>query len=165
MVRGTRKENLDKEFITVHRDTCLKVIKMLKVATAEGIHDFLKKREVVERTSQQIAEIFNSMILDNAVIEVKSTGLGECHSIPVGSVCYRTTSGVALGADPKTIAPMASIPCGACSRISQCTPNGDISPTNVCNMQFCIFIDMSLLWCVVMTRNVIFGNFKLFFLR
>ncbi|WMV47521.1 hypothetical protein MTR67_040906 [Solanum verrucosum] len=120
--------NLDKEFITVLRDTCLKVIQMLKVATAEGIHDFLKKRKVVECTSQQIAEILKSMVLDNAVIEVKSIGLGEYHSIPVGSVCYRTASGVALEADPKTIAPMASIPCGACSRINQCTPNGVISP-------------------------------------
>lgn len=120
--------NLDKEFITVLRDTCLKVIEMMKVATAEGIHDFLKKRKVVECTSQQVAEILNSMVLDNAVIEVKSTGLGEYHSIPVGSVCYRTASGVALGTGPKTIGSMASIPCGACPRISLCSPNGIISP-------------------------------------
>ncbi|CAN4112525.1 unnamed protein product [Withania somnifera] len=120
--------NLDKEFITVLRDTCLKVVEMLKVATAEGIHDFLKKRKVVECTSQQVAEILNSMVLDNAVIEVKSTGLGEYHSIPVGSVCYRTASGVALGTGPKTVGSMASIPCGACPRISQCSPNGIISP-------------------------------------
>ncbi|XP_055811848.1 uncharacterized protein LOC129881766 [Solanum dulcamara] len=114
---------LDKEFITVLRDTCLKVIEMLKVSTAEGIHDLLKKRKVIECTSQQVAEILNSMVLDNAIIEVKSSGLGEYHSIPVGSVCYRTASGVT-----KTIGPMASIPCGACSRISLCTPNGVISP-------------------------------------
>lgn len=120
--------NLDKEFITVLRDTCLKVIEMMKVATAEGIHDFLKKRKVVECTSQQVAEILNSMVLDNAVIEVKSTGLGEYHSIPVGSVCYRTASCVALGTGPKTIGSMASIPCGACPRISLCSPNGIISP-------------------------------------
>lgn len=120
--------NLDKEFITVLRDTCFKVIELLKVATVEGIHNFLKKRKVVECTSQQIAEILNSMVLDNAIIEVKSTGLGEYHPIPVGSVCYRTASGVALGTGPKTIGPMASIPCGACPRISQCSPNGVISP-------------------------------------
>ncbi|PHU21484.1 hypothetical protein BC332_06591 [Capsicum chinense] len=119
---------LDKEFITVLRDTCLKVIEMMKVATAEGIHDFLKKRKVVECTSQQVAEILNSMVLDNAIIEVKSTGLGEYHSIAVGSVCYRSASGVALGTGPKTIGQMASIPCGACPRISLCTPNGIISP-------------------------------------
>ncbi|KAK4716279.1 hypothetical protein R3W88_014617 [Solanum pinnatisectum] len=65
--------NLDKEFITVLRDTCLKVIQMLKVATAEGTHDFLKKRKVVECTSQQIAETLNSIVLDNAIIEIKST--------------------------------------------------------------------------------------------
>ncbi|PHT86296.1 hypothetical protein T459_08402 [Capsicum annuum] len=102
---------LDKEFITVLRDTCLKVIEMMKVATAEGIHDFLKKRKVVECTSQQVAEILNSMVLDNAIIEVKSTGLGEYHSIAVGSVCYRSASGAAFGTGPKTIGQMASIPC------------------------------------------------------
>ncbi|XP_019253862.1 PREDICTED: DNA-directed RNA polymerase III subunit rpc6-like [Nicotiana attenuata] len=80
--------NLDKEFITVLRDACLKVIELLKVATVEGIHNFLKKRKVVECTSQQIVEILNSMVLDNAIIEVKSTGLGEYHSIPVRLVCY-----------------------------------------------------------------------------
>ncbi|KAK4737594.1 hypothetical protein R3W88_001291 [Solanum pinnatisectum] len=73
------------------------------------------------------------MYPDNAIIEVKSTRLGEYHSIPVGSVCYRTASGVALGADPKTTAPMALIPCGSCSWINQCTPNGVISP------QICVY--------------------------
>ncbi|XP_006366884.1 DNA-directed RNA polymerase III subunit rpc6 [Solanum tuberosum] len=118
---------LDKEFITVLRETCLKVIGMMKVATVEGIHDFLKKRKVVECcTSQQVGEILNSMVLDDAIIEVKSTGLGEYHSIPIGSACYRIAVGDTSG--PKTIGPMASIPCGACPRISVCTPDGIISP-------------------------------------
>ncbi|XP_060180938.1 uncharacterized protein LOC132610636 [Lycium barbarum] len=120
--------NLDKEFITILRDTCLRVIAKQTVATTEGIHDFLKHRQVAECTRQQVAEILNSMVLDNAIIEVKSTGLGEYHSIPVGTVCYRTASGAALGTGPKTIGPMASIPCGACPSISLCTPNGIISP-------------------------------------
>ncbi|MCD7452843.1 hypothetical protein HAX54_018284 [Datura stramonium] len=88
----------------------------------------MKKRKVVECTSQQVAEILNSVVLDNAVIEVKSTGLGEYHSIPIGSVCYRIAAVDALGTGPKTIGPMASIPCGACPRISLCTPDGIISP-------------------------------------
>uniref|UniRef100_M1BZN6 Protein kinase domain-containing protein n=2 Tax=Solanum tuberosum TaxID=4113 RepID=M1BZN6_SOLTU len=59
----------DKEFITVLRETCLKVLGMMKVATVDGIHDFLKKRKVVECcTSQQVGEILNSMVLDDAII-------------------------------------------------------------------------------------------------
>ncbi|KAJ8549062.1 hypothetical protein K7X08_032769 [Anisodus acutangulus] len=63
--------NLDKEFITGLRDLCLKVVEVLKVATAEGIHDFLKKRQAAKCTNQQVAEILNSMVLDNAVIEIQ----------------------------------------------------------------------------------------------
>ncbi|PHU28884.1 hypothetical protein BC332_00977 [Capsicum chinense] len=77
---------LDEEFITGLRKACLKVLEIMKVATVEGIYEFLKKRKVVECTSQQVGEILNAMVLDDAVIEVKSTGLGEYHNIPVGSV-------------------------------------------------------------------------------
>ncbi|PHT58669.1 hypothetical protein CQW23_01032 [Capsicum baccatum] len=87
---------LDEEFITGLRKACLKVLEIMKVATVEGIYEFLKKRKVVECTSQQVGEILNAMVLDDGVIEVKSTGLGEYHNIPVGSVCYRTVAGEML---------------------------------------------------------------------
>ncbi|KAM3397335.1 hypothetical protein P3S68_000847 [Capsicum galapagoense] len=87
---------LDEEFITGLRKACLKVLEIMKVATVEGIYEFLKKRKVVECTSQQVGEILNAMVLDDAVIEVKSTGLGEYHNIPVGSVCYLTVAGEML---------------------------------------------------------------------
>uniref|UniRef100_A0A5B7AYA9 Putative DNA-directed RNA polymerase III subunit RPC6-like n=1 Tax=Davidia involucrata TaxID=16924 RepID=A0A5B7AYA9_DAVIN len=121
--------NLDTAFISVLKDSCLKIIRKLKVATLEGISDFFKRNKIttVECTTPQIAEILRSMVLDNEIIEVKSTGLGEYASIPIGTVCYRCAAGMGPGQGPK-IGAMASIPCGVCPRISQCTPDGIISP-------------------------------------
>lgn len=122
--------NLDKELIGVLKGLCLKIINSKKAATVEGVYDFLKKSKVTtfDCTDQQIGEILNSMVLDNEIIEVKSTGLGEYHSIPVGTVCYRVAKG-AGGGESLKIGAMASIPCGMCPRISQCTPDGVISPS------------------------------------
>ncbi|KAL3534144.1 hypothetical protein ACH5RR_002605 [Cinchona calisaya] len=122
--------NLDKELINVLKGLCLKIINSQKVVTVDGVYDFLKKHKVTtfDCTKQQIAEILNSMVLDNEIIEVKSTGLGEYHSFPIGTICYRIASGAGLGKGLK-IGAMASIPCGMCPRISQCTPDGIISPS------------------------------------
>lgn len=121
---------LDKDFIGILKDLCLKIIGKLKVATAEGVYEFFKRNKIakVEVSSQQIAEILRSMVLDNEILEVKSTGLAEYHSIPIGEVCYRCVTGVGIGQAQKTGA-MASIPCGVCPRISMCTPDGIISPS------------------------------------
>ncbi|CAH9102520.1 unnamed protein product [Cuscuta europaea] len=122
--------NLDKGLISELKGTCEKVIKRLQVTTAEGVFDFLKQRKALNMgTSAQIGEILRSLVLDNAIIEVKSTGMGEYHSIPVGAVCYRTASGAA-GMDSKIVSAMTLIPCGVCPRINDCTPDGIISPSN-----------------------------------
>ncbi|CAL5401287.1 unnamed protein product [Camellia sinensis] len=120
---------LDQEFIAVLKDSCSKIIRKLKVVTAEGISDFIKRNKIttIECKTHQIEEILKSMVLDNEIFEVKSTGLGEYHSIPIGTACYRSSTGMGLGQGPK-IGAMASIPCGVCPRISQCTPDGIISP-------------------------------------
>ncbi|KAL2475756.1 DNA-directed RNA polymerase [Abeliophyllum distichum] len=70
-------------------------IRVQKVATLERVYEDLKKQRVVnfDISSQQVSEILNSMVLDNEIIEVKSTGLGEYYSIPIGTVCYRFDSG------------------------------------------------------------------------
>nr|GMD16880.1 DNA-directed RNA polymerase III subunit RPC6-like [Ipomoea batatas] len=120
--------NLDKELINILKETCLKVINKLHVTTADGIFDFLKDRKAINCTLGQISEILRSMVLDNSIIEVKSSGLGEYHSIPVGATCYRIIASVGTGADQKMGSAMASIPCGVCPRISECTPDGIISP-------------------------------------
>lgn len=119
--------NLDIQYIRGLRESCLKIIKKWKVATTDGISEFITRNKITKAdcTRQQIEEILSSMVLDNEIIEVKSTGLGEYHSIPIGSDCYRAASGMGLGVK---IGAMASIPCGVCPRINQCTPDGIISP-------------------------------------
>ncbi|GJZ52229.1 DNA-directed RNA polymerase III subunit RPC6-like protein [Tanacetum coccineum] len=119
--------NLDTAFIEQLKDLCLKVIRKLKVATAGGVHDFFKANRLTNTdcTSQQISEILKSMVFDNMIIDVKSTGLEEYHKIPVGQECYRCIPG-----DNKPITgAMVTIPCGVCPRIRQCTPDGLISPS------------------------------------
>ncbi|XP_076909696.1 uncharacterized protein LOC143567061 [Bidens hawaiensis] len=121
---------LDVAYVDQLKDLCLKIIRRLKVATADGVYDFFKANRLThtECTSQQIVEILRSMVLDNMIIDVKSTGLGEYHSIPVGQVCYRCSVGDANQGGPKAGA-LVSIPCGVCPRIRQCTPDGLISPS------------------------------------
>ncbi|KDP37096.1 hypothetical protein JCGZ_06152 [Jatropha curcas] len=120
--------NLDTMFIGVLKDQCKKQIEKLKVATVEAVTDFINRTGVstVHLTKQQIEEILKALVLDNKVTEVKSNGMGEFASIPVGKVCYKSI-GKGSSGDPK-IGAMASIPCGVCPRIKHCTPNGIISP-------------------------------------
>ncbi|KAI8554405.1 hypothetical protein RHMOL_Rhmol05G0096300 [Rhododendron molle] len=120
---------LDIEYIHVLRESCLRILKKMKVATTEGISEFITRNKITKAdcTRQQIEEILSSMVLDNEIIEVKSTGLGEYHKIPIGTDCYRAASGMGLGQGAK-IGAIASIPCGICPRINQCTPDGIISP-------------------------------------
>ncbi|KAL4579124.1 hypothetical protein LXL04_015260 [Taraxacum kok-saghyz] len=120
---------LDTDFIEVLKNTSIKIIRKLKVVTDEGLYDFIKKNKVVrtECTSQQISEILRALVLDNMIIDVKSTGIGEYHGIPIGKICYRCPVGD-LGQSLKAGA-MVSIPCGVCPRIRECTPGGLISPT------------------------------------
>ncbi|KAL0312153.1 UNVERIFIED_CONTAM: putative DNA-directed RNA polymerase III subunit rpc6 [Sesamum radiatum] len=122
--------NLDKELINILKQLCLRYLRVQKVATLEGVHNDLKKNRVVtfEISCQQVGEILNSMVLDNDIIEVKSTGLGDYHSIPIGTICYRFPSGAGAGKGPR-LGAFASIPCGACPRINLCTPDGVISPS------------------------------------
>ena len=105
--------NLDKELIGVLKGLCLKIINSKKVATVEGVYDFLTKSKVTtfDCTNQQIAEVLNSMVLDNEDIEVKSTGVGEYHSITIGTVWYRIAKGAGLG-ERLQVRAMAPIPCG-----------------------------------------------------
>ncbi|KAK1430788.1 hypothetical protein QVD17_13801 [Tagetes erecta] len=119
-----------KEFINQVKDICLKIVKELKVTTADGVYNvFIKEHKLtkVELSRQQISEILGVMVLENLIIEVKSTGYGEYRSVPVGDVCYRCHEGnVNHGSD---VGAMSSIPCGVCPRIRECTPDGLVSPS------------------------------------
>ncbi|KAJ6944985.1 hypothetical protein NC651_000118 [Populus alba x Populus x berolinensis] len=121
--------SLDTEFIESLRQLCKRQIEKKGVATLEEVTDMINSYPAfnVEVTKQQIEEILRTLILDNAIMEVKSNGMGEFASIPFGKVCYRYISKGALGGEPKAGA-LASIPCGVCPRISHCTPDGIISP-------------------------------------
>ncbi|RVX15651.1 Protein transport protein Sec61 subunit alpha [Vitis vinifera] len=122
--------NLDTEYIKILKETCVRVLSKLKVATAEGISESINKTGLcaTECSTQQIAEILRALVLDNEIMEVRSSGSGEFSSIPIGAVCYRCTNKGGLGGGGPTIGAMASIPCGVCPRITQCTPDGIISP-------------------------------------
>ncbi|KAL8475128.1 hypothetical protein ACS0TY_031523 [Phlomoides rotata] len=120
---------LDVEFIKMLKRFCLRQIKSRKVATVEGILTDLKKHNVVtfDISSQQVSEILESMVLENEIMEVKSTGLGDYHSIPIGKICYRAGFGIPKGGR------FASMPCGVCPVIGLCSPDGLISP-NCCDI-------------------------------
>ncbi|KAI9109557.1 hypothetical protein K1719_019611 [Acacia pycnantha] len=121
--------NLDKDFIDIVKRVCLKHIFIQKVATVDGILEWIKKNHAfrVEFTSHQIEEILQALVLDDQIVEMESTGFGEFASVPVGRVCYRCKNKRGPKGEPK-IGAMASIPCGVCPRISSCTPDGIISP-------------------------------------
>ncbi|XP_054814891.1 uncharacterized protein LOC129315312 [Prosopis cineraria] len=121
--------SLDVGFIDCVKAACLKEIPWPKVDTLDGILEGVQRKKYfnVELTSHQIEEILRALILDDEIVETKSTGFGDFASIPVGRVCYRRKRKSGSKEEPKTGA-MASIPCGVCPRISSCTPDGIISP-------------------------------------
>ncbi|GFP80581.1 DNA-directed RNA polymerase iii subunit rpc6 [Phtheirospermum japonicum] len=121
---------LDKPFIDSLKKVCFGFIRTQKVSTLDGVYLAVKKSGVVtvEIAKQQIGEIITSLVLDNEILEVKSTGLGDYYSIPMGTTCYRVASGGGAVRGPPT-GGFASIPCGACPRIRDCAVDGLISPS------------------------------------
>lgn len=116
---------LDVEFISILKSQCLKHIQMLKAATAEGISDSIHKSGLfkIKFGMNQIDDIVKVLVLEGEVEEVISTAQGDFSSVPFGRVCYRRRREVVV----KTGA-FSSMPCGVCPRISDCTPDGIISP-------------------------------------
>ncbi|XP_031372866.1 DNA-directed RNA polymerase III subunit RPC6 [Punica granatum] len=121
---------LDTAFIDLLKERCLIHISSLKVATVDMISDAIKRSKIfhAECSSQQIGEILRTLVLDNEILEVKSTGLGEFTCIPIGRVCFKLARKPGSAKEPKAYA-MASIPCGVCPRIEYCSPDGIIKPS------------------------------------
>ncbi|KAK7263190.1 hypothetical protein RJT34_30776 [Clitoria ternatea] len=126
---------LDTQFIQALSEVCCKIITRQKVATRDGILDWVKtvgSQVFPGGVSQsQVEQILEVLVLENKVQQVKSTGFGDFASVPVGNVCYRLVkkdSRGAGGADALKDTAMTSIPCGVCPRINLCTPDGIISP-------------------------------------
>ncbi|GAB4829111.1 hypothetical protein Ancab_018774 [Ancistrocladus abbreviatus] len=120
---------LDTGFIESLRRLCLTQIRKMKVATAKEIQGFINDTKVfkVDVSTNQINQILHCLVLDNEILETKSTGSGDFSRIPIRTVCY-TSTGRGQVAGPKS-RHMAAIPCGACPRINYCTPDGVISPS------------------------------------
>ncbi|KAH9604633.1 hypothetical protein KSS87_016974 [Heliosperma pusillum] len=114
----------DVDMIENLRKACGGIINRQKVSTADGILNAIKKSGGLqfELNIDHIKLVLHTLCLENTIFKVKSNGLGEFVSIPIGSECYKIRS------KQKKAGALASIPCGACQRINQCDPNGIISP-------------------------------------
>ena len=90
---------LQTEYIKRFKESCVYVISKLKVATEEGIAEYINMTGlcVPGRSRQQIVEILRVLVLDEEIMELKSSGSGEFSSIPIGTVCYRCTDKGSLG--------------------------------------------------------------------
>uniref|UniRef100_A0A1D1Y248 DNA-directed RNA polymerase III subunit RPC6 n=1 Tax=Anthurium amnicola TaxID=1678845 RepID=A0A1D1Y248_9ARAE len=128
--------SLDVEFIGVLRRFCRRSVEAAPggVTTAEAIAGAVRDSGVfkMECSVQQIGEIMGALVLDGEVVELVSTGKGEFTGLPPGKKCYRCPRDG--GGRPK-VGAFASIPCGVCPRIAECTPDGIISPKN------CVYYD------------------------
>ncbi|XP_042031864.1 DNA-directed RNA polymerase III subunit rpc6-like [Salvia splendens] len=123
---------IDTGFVDVLRRFCRTQVMKSKVATVEGLHKAVSEGKVatVEIPKPQLTELLTSMVLDNELVEVKSTGFGLFFRIPIGETCYKLPSAAAGGAKKDSVTgKFASIPCGSCPRIAVCTPDGVVSPT------------------------------------
>ncbi|XP_009404340.2 uncharacterized protein LOC135597996 [Musa acuminata AAA Group] len=121
--------SLDTEFINILRMMCLKHIEDLRIATIEDIHKCIAASRImkVECTMQQVLEIVRALALDKEIEELNSTGVAEFSMVQSGKICYRRSR----GRQGPSVGHLSSIPCGMCPRISECTPEGVISP-NTC---------------------------------
>lgn len=107
----------DSEFIDALKGLCKRVILNQKLATVEMVTDAIKQSRSlnVECSMQQIADIIQSLVWENEIVEVRSSG----------GVRYKCASKAVAGSKAGA---MASIPCGVCPRINECAPDGVISP-------------------------------------
>ncbi|KAJ4782343.1 DNA-directed RNA polymerase III subunit RPC6 [Rhynchospora pubera] len=119
--------SLNKEVISDVRKRCKQQIMMLKAATSDMIYKGMKKLDPnLMYTMQQIGDILQSLVIDKEVDEIKSTGKGDFANVPAGKVCYR----IVQSSCRTQVGALASIPCGVCPRLRDCTPHGEISPRN-----------------------------------
>ncbi|XP_078446456.1 DNA binding / DNA-directed RNA polymerase [Wolffia australiana] len=128
--------DLDVEFIAVLRPLCRRAVERAPggVATLEAIAGAIRDSRAfkVDCSLQQIGDIMGALVLDGEVLELTSTGRGDFAGVPPGKRCYRCPR---AGGAAATMGALASIPCGVCPRIAECTPDGVISPKT------CVYYD------------------------
>jgi DNA-directed RNA polymerase III subunit RPC6 len=115
---------VDAGAIAAARRRCLAQVKRLGAATADMIHEGVRRCEPgAGYTADKIADILRTMVLDNTLEEVRSTGEGEFAAVRRGTMCYREPGKQHPGGM------MEEIPCGVCPMIDDCSPEGIISPS------------------------------------
>ncbi|KAK9732572.1 hypothetical protein RND81_04G007200 [Saponaria officinalis] len=114
----------DIDMIENLKKACRGIVSRQKVTTADDIVQVIKKSGGLqfELKIEHIKQVLDTLCLENVVFKVKSNGMGEFAPFRVNTECYK------IRPKPKTIGALASIPCGACPRMSQCAPDGVISP-------------------------------------
>ncbi|KAK9101994.1 hypothetical protein Sjap_019248 [Stephania japonica] len=119
--------SLNMDAIDYYKRACSMCIKKFKVITVERIAEFFDKNPIpgYKFSLEKIREVVQTLVLDNDVMEVKSTETGEYAGIPFGALCYKPAK--KQGGVP-VVGAFTSIPCGVCPRIHECSPDGIISP-------------------------------------
>ncbi|KAI4295053.1 hypothetical protein MLD38_040678 [Melastoma candidum] len=99
-------------FIDIMKDQCLRQIRKLGVAIVDMVADEIKRSKILKANYpvQQIREIVKALALDNDVVEVKSTGIGEFASIQPGKFCYKCVRHQDASREPSKKVAMASVP-------------------------------------------------------
>ncbi|KAL0890564.1 hypothetical protein Bca101_014547 [Brassica carinata] len=126
---------LDVSKIEGLKEICVKIIerseRLKKVVTFDVIYAYFDKEgnDADKLTREQIKEILKNLVLDNVVMEVKSSVLGGFSSTRIGEVCYKLTGKKGGGGGEAREGAFALVPCGVCPHIGLCTPDGVISPT------------------------------------
>lgn len=108
----------DREFVNIVKNQCVMIINKNEGASLKEILAAVESKKLlqVKLTTKEMKEILEALVLDNEIMKAGE----DCYKC-----CKRDTRG-----EPN-LASMASIPCGVCPRINQCTPDGIISP-NTC---------------------------------
>lgn len=118
--------SLDTVFIDALKQTCLQCISLERVSTCDGCLEWVKKSGVftTQVTGEQIEEILQTLVLDDEIMQMTSTGYGDFASIPVGKTCY-----ICKSKGEKKSADSTPFPCFSCQRMSFCSSDGVVSPT------------------------------------
>jgi DNA-directed RNA polymerase III subunit RPC6 len=120
---------LDTEFIDTLKKVCVQCISMQKVSTCDGCLEWCRRSGVftIEINEKQIKEILETLILDDEIMQMTSTGYGDFASVPVGKTCYICKRKGGVKGEKKSVN-NTNFPCFSCQRMTLCSPNGAISP-------------------------------------
>ncbi|CAJ2632859.1 DNA-directed RNA polymerase iii subunit rpc6-like protein [Trifolium pratense] len=120
---------LDTGLIDALKKVCVQCISNQRVSTCDGCLEWCRRSGVftTQITEKQIKEILETLILDDEIMQMTSTGYGDFASIPVGKTCYVSKRKGGVKGEKKSVN-NTLFPCFSCQRMSLCSPEGAISP-------------------------------------